>query len=76
MEAVTARNREDVPCESDEHKFRPEVYDAAAGDTWIEDECCTICGWSWADIADHEAGMCCCPGDHRAKAPDESGESR
>ena len=51
-----AFNREDVPCESDEHVFRPEVYEAAAGDTWIEDECCTSCGWSWRAIADHDRG--------------------
>ena len=49
-------NREDVPCESDEHRFRPEVYEAAAGDTWVEDECCTACGWSWRAIADHDRG--------------------
>jgi hypothetical protein len=58
-------NREPVPCASDEHKFRPEVYDALASAMWIEQECCTICGWSWGDIADHDRGDCCCPGEHR-----------
>lgn len=70
IEDKRSRNREDVPCASDEHKFRPEVYDAAAGDTWIEDECCTICGWSWADIAEHEAG------DHRATSPGPVGPAK
>jgi hypothetical protein len=59
-----ALNREDVPCESNEHVFRPEVYEAAAGDTWIEEECCTSCGWSWREIADHDRGDCCCPASH------------
>lgn len=71
-----SRSREDVPCASDEHVFSPEVYDAAAGDAWIEEECCTICGWSWADIAEHEAGMCCCPGDHSARPPGERRDRR
>ena len=63
-----SRNREPVPCEADEHVFRPEVYDAADGDDWIKDECCTNCGWSWSEIADHDRGDCCCPA-HRREEP-------
>ena len=62
--APVRADREPVPCASDEHVFRPEIYDAAADDAWIDDECCTICGWSWADILEHEAGLCCCPASH------------
>ena len=61
-----AHNRESVPCASDAHVFRSEVYEDAADATWIEQERCTICGWSWGDIADHDQGECCCPGDHRS----------
>jgi hypothetical protein len=71
LQAPSELNREPMPCESDEHVFRPEVYDAAADATWVEDECCTICGWSWADIAEHEAGLCCCPGDHGSGPAEE-----
>ena len=66
--ASSKKKRKSVPCESDEHVFRPEVYDADEGATWIEDECCTICGWTWSDIADHDRGDCCCPASHAAKS--------
>ena len=66
LERPVRVERERAPCDSDEHVFRPEVYDASADDAWIDvdDECCTVCGWSWADILEHEAGLCCCPASH------------
>jgi hypothetical protein len=60
-------NRESVPCASDEHVFRPEVYDLPTDDPVLGDARCTACGWSWDEIADHDRGDCCCPGDHRTK---------
>ena len=63
-----SKNRESVPCGSDEHVFRPEAYDLPADDPAIDDECCTVCGWSWDEIADHDRGDCCCPANHAAKS--------
>ncbi|HSX23363.1 MAG TPA: hypothetical protein VLE97_11370 [Gaiellaceae bacterium] len=51
--------------------FRLEAYDLPVGDRALDDERCTICGWSWEDIAEHEAGICCCPGDHSSKPPEK-----
>lgn len=58
--------RQPVPCESDEHVFRPEAYELPAD--VLYDECCTRCGWSWDEIAEHDRGDCCCPASHRTKS--------
>ena len=65
---ASAQNREPKPCESDEHVFRPEAYDLPAGDPALDDECCTVCGWSWDEIAAHDRGDCCCPASHATKS--------
>lgn len=44
--------RKPVPCESDEHVFRPEAYDQA--DPVLAAERCTRCGWSLDEFADHD----------------------
>jgi hypothetical protein len=62
----TEHNREPTPCASDANVLRPEVYEAATDATWIDQECCTTCGWWWCDIADHDQDERCCPGDHRS----------
>ena len=59
-----SKKRQRVPCESDEHVFRPEAYDLPAGDPALDAECCTVCGWSWNEISDHDRGDCCCPASH------------
>lgn len=44
------QNREDKPCEEDEHKFPPEFYELWAEDSSAKDWCCIHCGWSHGDI--------------------------
>lgn len=63
-------NREDVPCDSDEHRFRTEVYEWPADEVALHGECCQRCGWSWDEINAHDAGDCCCPAGHSSDYPD------
>lgn len=63
-----SKNRQSVPCESDEHVFRPEAYDLPADDPALGAECCINCDWSWDEIADHDRGDCCCPASHATKS--------
>lgn len=65
-----APRRADVPCDSDAHMFHPEAYEfAAVNSRELHDERCTLCGWTWDEIADHDQGECCCPGNHSSKPP-------